>query len=264
LFLYYAPYAPHEPYDKNLPARDDCPALGPYGPESWGEADVSDKPPYVQDAPWTDRERHMPTWIRAGQCNLIHGVDRSVGRIVDALADTGRLSNTMLVFMSDNGYMWGEHREYFKAKPYEEAIRVPMVVRYDPITSGRSESRIALNLDVAPTFADLANVGAPGVQGRSLLPVIADAKVPWRTDFLLEHSYGTEKPPYRAPDYCGIRTTGWKYVLYMWGAEELYDLTSDPEELNNLADVPSAQARRKLLRAETLERCRPLPPRFPR
>ncbi|HXJ67181.1 MAG TPA: sulfatase [Actinomycetota bacterium] len=264
LFLYYAPYAPHEPY-KNLPPRDDCPPLGPYDPPSFGEADVSDKPPYIADLPWTRADSSKQSWIRRGQCNLIKGVDRSVGQIVAALQATNRLSNTMIVFMSDNGYLWGEHRAYFKAKPYDEALRVPMVVRYDPMTKApRTDSHLVLNVDIAQTFAALAGIAAPGTEGRSLLPLVAGANVPWRTDFLLEHSYGSEDKSYRAPDYCGLRSADWMYVTYMLGAQELYDLRSDPFELNNLARDPGSQGQLDKMRADVFRRCNPLPPRFPK
>jgi len=98
--------------------------------------------------------------------------------------------------------------------------------------------------------------------GRSLLPLIRGENVAWRTDFLLEHSYGTEKG-FRAPDYCGLRSTDWKYVLYMLGAEELYNLRTDPYEMVNLADEPSAQDQRMAMRSKVMEKCDPLPPRFP-
>ncbi len=202
--------------------------------------------------------------VRAGQCALLTGVDRAVVKIVGALADTGRLSNTMIVFMSDNGFMWGEHRLFDKAKPYEEAIQIPMVVRYDPMTSGRrTESAIATNLDIAPTFAALAGVPAPGAVGRSLLPLIDGSNPAWHRDFLLEHAYDSERGENRAPDYCGLRSESWMYAMYMGGGEELYDLRSDPHEMTNIAQDRSAQATRRALHDRVLQLCDPLPPHFP-
>jgi arylsulfatase A-like enzyme len=264
LFMYFAPYAPHGPYDVT-PAQDACGPLGQYDSPSYGEKDVTDKPPYVATAPWSSDQVRQTGSIRSGQCALIRGVDRSVGRIVSALQATNRLSNTMIVYMSDNGYMWGEHRLFHKSKPYDEAGHIPMVVRYDPWTkSPRSDSRLVLNLDIAQTFAALAHTNAPGGEGRSLLPLIAGKPVDsWRNAFLLEHSYGSDDEAHHAPDYCGVRTTNWMYTMYMWGAEELYDLRADPAEMNNVVDLPSAQAKRTELRNWVFAHCKPLPPRFP-
>jgi arylsulfatase A-like enzyme len=261
LFLYFAPYAPHTPYD--APASDSCGPLGLYHSESWGEQDVSDKPPYVANSPWGPAQVAETRNIREGQCALTTGVDRSVGEIVSALQATNRLQNTMIVYMSDNGYMWGEHRLFHKSKPYDEAIRVPMVIRYDPMISApRVDSHMVLNLDIAPTFAALGGAAAPGAEGRSLLPLLEGQQVPWRDTFLLEHSYGWDDGPNHAPDFCGLRTTNWMYTMYMGGAEELYDLRTDPAEMNNVAGLPSAQAQRDRMRAEVFRRCQPLPPRF--
>ncbi|HEX9376162.1 MAG TPA: sulfatase [Actinomycetota bacterium] len=262
-FLYFAPFAPHEPYDE-FPPADECPALPKYDSESFGEEDVSDKPAYVNDRDWTAKDLQTSARIRAGQCRMLSGVDRSVARIVSTLEATNQLSNTMIVFMGDNGYMWGEHRLFHKGRPYDEANHIPMVVRYDPWTSSpRTESRIALNLDIAPTFAALGDANAPGVEGRSLVPLLKGEQVSWRQAFLLEHTADAGKADVQSPDYCGLRSVNWMYAMYLWGAEELYNLRSDPAEMVNLARVPSAQAQLKAMREAMLRRCDPLPPRFP-
>jgi arylsulfatase A-like enzyme len=262
LFLYFAPTAPHSPFTPAPEDRQACTGLPPYDPRSLGELDNADKPRYVRDLPWAAPQVTHNVQARVGQCRALADVDRSVSRIVGALRATGRLSNTMIVFMSDNGYMWGEHRLTAKSVPYEESIRVPMVIRYDPITtSPRVVSRMALNIDLAPTFASLAGVGAPGVDGRSLLPLLRGDHVTWRNSFLIEHGHGSEESP-PVPDYCGIRTPGWKYVLYHTGAQELYDLKDDPYELTNLARNARWAGRLRDLRSQMLARCRPLPPAF--
>ena len=93
----------------------------------------------------------------------------------------------------------GEHRRHNKQVPYEESVRVPMVVRYDPLTTWpRATPRLVLNVDFAPTFAQIAGVDAPNVEGRNMLPVLA-ARGPWRTDFLIEHW----DDPGGVPTYCG-------------------------------------------------------------
>jgi arylsulfatase A-like enzyme len=153
--------------------------------------------------------------------------------------------------------------------PYEESIRVPFAVRYDPLTSGapdRSES--ALNIDLAPTFAELAGTPAPGVQGRSLLPLLDGSMLggpsEWRRSFLIENSKALPKqgPRVKVPPYCATRTSRYLFVEYGTGARELYDLSKDPYELQNLIHRSryAHTARRLATRAEEL--CTPRPPGF--
>src|SRR5207247_583450 len=102
-------------------------------------------------------------------------VDRSVGQIVQALKDTGRLHNTMIVLTSDNGLGWGEHRWSGKKDAYEESIRVPMVVRYDRMgMAQRTDDHLVLNIDLAPTFAKVGGANAPPTDGQSFLPLLRD------------------------------------------------------------------------------------------
>src|SRR5439155_14586182 len=107
---------------------------------------------------------------------LITGMDREIGRIVAALAERGLADNTVIVFMSDNGYILGERGMADKWLPYEESIRVPLIV-CDPRTPqagrGRKIDAVALNIDVPPTLLDLAGLPVPaGMQGRSLTPLV--------------------------------------------------------------------------------------------
>src|SRR5207302_4790632 len=128
-------------------------------------------------------------------------VDRSVASIVAALRATGRLHHTLIAFVSDNGLAWGEHRWMRKEVPYEESIRVPFVVRYDPLVrAARADPHLVLNIDLAPTFAALAGVDAPGVDGRSLVPLLAGRGTRWRHAFLVEHVEGRTPPD--PPTFC--------------------------------------------------------------
>jgi arylsulfatase A-like enzyme len=185
-------------------------------------------------------------------------VDRAVDTIITALSDTGRLSDTLIVFASDNGLAYGEHRWIGKWVPYEESIHVPTVVRYDPITSpSRSDSHLILNLDFAPTFAALAGVSAPKAKGSSLLPLLSGASASWRKDFLFEHLESNEG----IPSYCAVRTARYAYVRYTdTGERELYDLRQDPFELQNTIDDPAYAFIAGKLAAKEQKRCSSPPP----
>jgi arylsulfatase A-like enzyme len=158
-----------------------------------------------------------------------------------------------------------EHRWPGKKVPYESSIRVPMVIRYDPLTqlTAWTRPRLALNVDVAPTFADAAGVAAPGAEGASLLPLLRGPVSSWRTDFLVEHANSTNQG---VPPYCAVRTARFKFVKYSDGFEELYDLQNDPYELNNLlvTDPTSSDviARRDSMYTRMVRLCQPPPPGF--
>jgi arylsulfatase A-like enzyme len=263
LFLYFAPYAPHEPAE---PAPRHASAFGNlslWRPPSYDEPDVTDKPAYVRALPrFTAANRSRIDTIRLKQYRSLLAVDDAVGRLVQALSDTGRLSTTMIVLMGDNGFVWGEHRwgkngPENKQVPYEESIRVPYVVRYDPLVAApRTDPSLVLNIDLAPTFTGLAGVPAPGSEGRSLLPILQTPGAPWRTDFLVEHHLTT------VPSYCAIRSIDATYVRYATGEEELYLLDIDPYQLVNQAGNASYAALLSSLRARAEQLCVPPPPDF--
>jgi N-acetylglucosamine-6-sulfatase len=263
LFLYFAPPAPHQiatPAPRDVTAFADL-HLG--WPPNFDEADVSDKPAWVRAAGL--RGQAVVAAVRRHQYQTLLAVDRAVARIVGALRDTGRLSTTLIVFMGDNGYLWGEHRLGDKRAVYEESIRVPMVIRYDPITrSARLDDHLVLNMDLAPTWAALVGRTMPGANGRSLLPLLRSSTAPWRNEFLIEHLKDNEGDPITRsdPTYCAIRTMRFKYVLYQTREQELYDLRADPYELQNLARVSRFQSWRLSLRRRLNHLCRPRPPGF--
>src|SRR5205814_9987361 len=126
--------------------------------------------------------------FRERQYEALQSVDRWVGRLVDELTATGRLSNTLIVFTTDNGMMYGEHRiPAVKNVAYEEAIRSPFVARWDGvIPAGTTDPHIAVNIDLAPTFAAVSGaVPTNPVDGVSLMPVLTGTvDDSWRHDFL--------------------------------------------------------------------------------
>jgi N-acetylglucosamine-6-sulfatase len=259
LFMVFAPHAPHLP---GTPAPRDAEALGnlrPSRPPSFLEEDRSDKPEWLQSRKRINAGGVMTidTLRRRSFASLL-AVDRAVGAIVSALRDSGRLDDALIVFTSDNGFLWGEHGWVSKVVPYEESIRVPFVVRDDHvIRQARQDPHMALNIDLAPTFAAAAGVAAPGVEGRSLLPLLQGDDTGWRTDFLVESARNSH-----VPSYCAVRDQGYLYAVYETREEELYDLTRDPYELQNGADDPSLAEVRSRLRARVHQLCSHPPPRF--
>jgi len=168
---------------------------------------------------------------------LITGVDDVVGAIRKQLKDKQLDDNTIIVFMGDNGMFLGEHGLAGKWYPYEESVRVPLIV-YDPRDAGIKgrKTQIALNIDIAPTILGLAGLEIPqGMQGLDLVDALKKDNGT-RSFFFYEHSFfGTPKIPATE----GVISTDLKYMIYTeHGYEELYDLTKDPLEEHNLAPDP--------------------------
>jgi N-acetylglucosamine-6-sulfatase len=270
-FLYFAPSAPHLPAIPGPGHEDAFPALAPFRGRSFNEADTSDKPPWLRLVPRFDPEHiARADRLRAAQLRSLPPIDDAVREIVDALDSTGVLDRTLILFMSDNGFMHGEHRLSDKQSPYEEAIRVPMILRYDPLTAdGVRDPRMVANIDVAPTFADAAGTDLPGAEGTSLLNLVRRPTAEGMRWLLLEHvgaprdpDYGSRPDRYVIPTYCGIRGRRWKYIDYADGSQELYDLAKDPFEERNMIDDPTARGPMRELKREVRRLCDPPPPGF--
>jgi N-acetylglucosamine-6-sulfatase len=272
LFLYFAPFAPHDPAVSAPRDRNRFKHIKPYRPPNFNEKNVRDKPAYVRNLPRLSRETIKKIDVfHQRQYRSLLAVDDAVKRIVEALRATGRLSNTMIVFTSDNGISLGEHRWVDKKlKPYEESIHVPVAVRYDPLTlNAPNLPELALNIDLAPTFASLAGTTMPGAEGLSLLPILDGSMLgdpsAWRRSFLIENSQAkpNQGPRVSVPAYCAARSSRYLFVEYDTGERELYDLNRDPFELQNVVKRTryAAVVQRMAARAEQL--CQPRPPGFP-
>jgi len=178
------------------------------------------------------------------QLRCLQAVDEGIGRILSALEETGQLDNTVVIFTSDHGYFWGEHDLGGKHGPYEEALRIPLLIRYPPlIKSGTRCNSMVLNIDVALTCLELAGSPAPtNMQGHSMVPLFADDRATIRDAFLAEYFYNPGQTP-RFPTWQVLRTERWKYIRYPdeQDSDELYDLESDKLEMNNLIDDPMGQ-----------------------
>jgi N-acetylglucosamine-6-sulfatase len=262
LFLYFAPRAPHLPTIPESRYADACGTFPTPHRADYNEADVSDKPAYIRSRP----ELGAPAqamwdghWRDA--CRTLRSVDDQVARIVDALSATGRLENTLILYASDNGMLFGEHRWTNKIVPYEESLRVPLIVRWDAAgTAGTTTSPLVSDMDYAATIMDAAGVPFPAgytTDGLSLLPLVTGSGTIAKEQILIEHGGGTD-----VPAYCGVRTQTATFARYATGEEELYDLAADPWELQNLAADPGHAAQADRLRALAKKKCVPTPPGF--
>jgi arylsulfatase A-like enzyme len=268
-FLYFAPSAPHLPAVPGPGHENAFPSLAPLRGPSFNEPDTSDKPPWLRGVPQFDPEQvARADRLRAAQLRSLPPLDDAVQEIVNALDAAGVLHRTLILFMSDNGFMQGEHRMGDKGSAYEEAIRVPMILRYDPLTAGGvRDSRMVANIDVAPTFADVAGTRMPGAEGSSLLNLIRSPAADGRRWLLLEHVGAPRNPSFASrpdhvvvPSFCGVRSRRWKYVYYEDGSQELYDLIRDPLELRNAIDDPAAGNALRTAKSELQRLCDPAPP----
>lgn len=244
-FLCVTPVDPH--FWAKPPARyQGVDVYVPPQPPSLWEADVSDKPSHVQKAQNKKGKinKYRKELVEAQRALL--AVDDLVQEIIDTLEQTGKLENTVIVFLSDHGFLFGEHNLIKKHWAYEEAIRIPLMIRYPGVAGNRDESRVVSNVDLASTFCEIAGVTPTAPQsGRSLVPLIKNPGIYWDEAALLEkHIDGRGDF-----EFFGVRTAGWTYVEYNNGEKELYDLTADPYQLENQANKPAYVAKQAELKA---------------
>jgi arylsulfatase A-like enzyme len=257
-FLYLTPVGVHGPRTAAPRHEGSCWGLEPGRPLSFGEQDLRDKPRWLASVdPFTERTAVQIDRARRKVCQTLGSVDDLVDTVLDALAATDRLSNTLVIYMSDNGFLWGEHRLKGKYYPYDAATRIPMAIRFDGrIDPGTTDRRLALNIDIAKTVLDAAGASATTpLDGRSLLRS-------WRrSGFVLEgikelRAFGVR------PAYCGWRTKKASYVRYADGDAEFYDLRADPWELDNLIRSRADRDRIRAFRRRARAACDPEPPGF--
>jgi arylsulfatase A-like enzyme len=267
-FLYLSFKAPHLPQIPAPRHEGMFQGIPPWRPPSYNEADVSDKPSWVQALPLQNSAQLDQ--IRIDQLEMLQAIDEAIGGsttygitgIMEHIRGLGIADDTMVVYFADNGWFWGEHRLRAKNNPYEEAIRSPMFVYYPKLAPlPRTETRFALNIDLAPTFAELAGAAVPiAHDGDSLVRVLDGTAPTWRTDFLAEGWPGSHP-------WALVREERWKYteIPTVPGdpnttyETELYDLLNDPYELVNVVGDPQHAARVAAMAA----RLRQLRPNWP-
>lgn len=271
-FAYFSPFAPHYPYDAGPYAGttraagllDDIEAATNFPSPSTNQADMSGYPKWMQKLEpsdlWDNEGRNNDEKMTLSdvierQADTLMGVDAAIGRMIDALRESGRLDNTLIVLVSDNGYAWGEHRLQGKNTPYDVSVRVPLVMRLDGVLpAGAVDPRVvAANVDVHATILDIAGIKPGRIDGLSTLTSDRDGLVMEAMRWVGIRG---------RPAYCGFRTEDRLYVRYSTGEEELYDYTRDPYELDNVVDDPAYAADREALKRQTRQACSPTPPGF--
>jgi arylsulfatase A-like enzyme len=182
-------------------------------------------------------------WARQ-YLRCIASLDRSVGEIMDYLVSTDLYRNTVIIFLSDHGHFFGEHQISGKWLLFEESIRIPFIVydpRLDAKLTNKKKEEMVLNIDVAPTILDMAGITIPSeMNGKSLKGLINGTKQEWRDYIFMEHHYFHRLDNYISRSE-GIRTMDWKYFKYVDpdpDIEVLYNLKTDPYEVNDLSKAP--------------------------
>ena len=188
-------------------------------------------------------------------CETLLGVDESIGRVLDCLKEIGQADSTLVFYMGDNGFCFGEHGLIDKRHMYEESMRVPMLA-YCPeiIKPGTVVKKLVQNIDIAPTILEAAGLKTPDyMDGRSMLPLLKGKEIPWRDAVFYEYYWERNFP--QTPTVHGIRTERYKYMHYhgIWDIDELYDLQNDPEEMHNLIKKPEYQKLIKQLKKRVFD-----------
>jgi N-acetylglucosamine-6-sulfatase len=255
-FAYVATNAPHTPAYAAERHEGTFDGRALPRPHSFDEGIVFDKPDVVRRPDLTPGEAQELGDLYRKRLESLRSVDDMIEALIRALKETDQLDNTYVMFASDNGYFLGQHRLTKKSLPYEESIRIPLVVR-GPGVPARKLDHLVTNNDFAPTVARLAGVEPPGfVDGKSFAPLLREGRPSpneWRTGFMIEHA---------SPSYEALRTNDRIYIEWENGDRELYDLREDPEQLRNFhraadrALLGSLEAQLDALRGCAAERCR--------
>ena len=198
--------------------------------ESWHGVDYS-----YHGRPWKDQVLNY--------CETLRSVDESIGAVLDYLKEAGLDENTLVIYMGDNGFAWGEHGLIDKRQFYEESVRVPMLVRAPGLFEGGMViEKMIQNIDIAPTILACAGLDKAGqMVGHSFVPLLKGAQIDWRDRIFYEYYWEYDFP--QTPTMHGVRTDRYKYIRYhgIWDTNEFYDLLNDPCETINLIASPEHQ-----------------------
>jgi N-acetylglucosamine-6-sulfatase len=252
--------------------------------EGFDEGDVGDKPRFIREAPYlslSDIHTYRVYYDKA--LESLRSIDDGVKQLIDTLGSLHRLRNTYVIFTSDNGFFFGEHRLIGgKFLAYEPSTHLPFLIRGPHIRPGSESNELVGNIDIAPTVLELAEAEADkSVDGRSMVPFMRDPNLrtlrPYLFESFVESSDVEEQGAIAEPgdqssrtsakgrsatssilappkDYEGIRLGPYKYIAWPDGEKELYDLEKDPYELNNIVRIPNYFPVRNFLHHELLNR----------
>jgi len=223
-------------------------AFGPHY-RAWVASEDKPVPERIEIPKWNPGNQQRLNMIR---CML--AVDEGLGEVMALLEEQGRMDNTIIIFMADNGWFMGEHRRSDKRMAYEEGIRVPFAIRYPAkVKPGRRTKALAANIDIGPTLLELAGATVPkAMQGESFVPVLEGQATEHRQVFFYEYFQEHYAPG--IPTMLAIRTPEWKYITYPYESaeegnfDELYHLENDPHEMRNLIHSPEASAQLKKMK----------------
>lgn len=258
-FVMYAPTSPHLPADD--PRYSDMPVTPPRGPAFNVNTMTPGNPRFARRTPLTREQIAISDANYTAMAQTTRSLDDAVGRLIDSLGD--RAQNTLIVYLSDNGFIYGEHRRTGKNDPWEESVNVPMVVRYPaalPASRSFASDALVQNVDIAATVADAVNIPWGG-DGQSFLPILERKRRTVRTAALLEGCRGITQGSLdcsglgynggrvETPGFQGVVTSRYKYVEYDDGSVQLIDLARDPNELRNLVASPARAGLRRQLDA---------------
>jgi N-acetylglucosamine-6-sulfatase len=172
-------------------------------------------------------------------------LDEGIGRVMDTLRERGLLESTLVIYMGDNGFMFGEHGLIDKRTAHEESMRVPMLMHCPELfKAGTKVDQVVANIDITPTLLEAAGLRPPnGLDGRSFLGLARGEKTPWRDGLLYEYYWERAFP--HTPTMHALRAQRYKYIRYqgIWDTDELYDLDADPHEARNLIRDPQHATR---------------------
>ncbi len=174
-------------------------------------------------------------------CETLLSVDDSVGRVLDFLRTKNLLDSTLIIYMGDNGFLFGEHGLIDKRTAYEESMRVPMLMHCPELfQAGTTVEGMVANIDIAPTILEAAGLKPPPqLDGQSVIPLVQGKTTHWRDTLLYEYFWERNFP--QTPTMHAIRTNRYKFIRYygLWDLDELYDIASDPLETRNLFVDPA-------------------------
>jgi N-acetylglucosamine-6-sulfatase len=260
-FLYFAPVAPHLPAIPSKRDQGKLENIAPIHSPAFNQRNIGKEP-------WRFWHKDMLSaaaqlyinHVRIRQEESLLALDRSVRSVVQALKDRHELNHTVILYTSDNGFLWGEHRLGGKVWPYQESTHVPLIVRAPWTNTPSRNNQPVLNIDLAPTISELAGI-TPGLpqDGRSFVPFLHDEQTPWRHAWLEEFLGKDMLHDGGPPPYVAVQTRRSLYVEYRNGWRELYNLKKDPWELNNVAGSTRTKPRQVTL-SKDLARLYDMPP----